>query len=310
MKKVILFGAGAYGKQFIEKNSDFVHDNFLFCDNNPNKWGNVISGIETVSLCEVKQLYKNGEIGRIIITTARVGEIFEQCIQERIAEQNIYFYEITTNAVKAAREAYAVSVFSQDGEETYLRDFFGDKKDGFYIDVGAYDPFRFSNTAWAYERGWKGINIEPNIKGYRKFVQMRKRDINLNCGISEEERSIPYFEFDEGAYNTFCQEEIPDNLEIKRVNKIATRRLDRVLDEYSVNHIDFLDIDVEGYELSVLSSNNWNLYRPTIVLIEQRTKMEDILKSDVYSFMKDKGYTAVGKYNRTVIYQESSNEKK
>ncbi|MDE7272032.1 MAG: FkbM family methyltransferase, partial [Lachnospiraceae bacterium] len=76
-----------------------------------------------------------------------------------------------------------------------------------------------------------------------------------------------------------------------------------------VNHIDFLDIDVEGYELSVLNSNNWNLYRPTIVLIEQNIKMEDILKSDVYFFMKDKGYEAVSKYNRTVIYKERNNGK-
>ena len=255
------------------------------------------------------QLHKEGEVGRIIITTARVNEIFEWCMQNGIEEQYIYFYDIKTNAIKAVREACSLSIYSQDGEETFLREFFGDKKDGFYVDVGAYNPLRFSNTVWAYERGWKGINIEPNTEGHKKFLQMRNSDVNLNCGISEEEGLMSYFEFDEGAYNTFCPEEIPCDLEVKRVNKIETRRLDLVFKEYGVNHIDFLDIDVEGYELSVLNSNNWDLYRPTIVLIEQKIEMENLLNSEVYSFMKDKGYAAVSKYNRTVIYKELRNGK-
>lgn len=65
-----------------------------------------------------------------------------------------------------------------------------------------------------------------------------------------------------------------------------------------------MDIDVEGNELDVLCSNNWDLYRPQIILCEQKMRMEDIIKSEIYLFMKQNGYEAVSKYNRTMIYRE------
>lgn len=68
MKKVILFGAGTYGKVFLEKNDDLIQDNFLFCDNDPGKIGKV-NGLRIVSFCEMKQLYEKKKITRIILTT-------------------------------------------------------------------------------------------------------------------------------------------------------------------------------------------------------------------------------------------------
>jgi len=308
VKRVVLFGAGRYGERFVDKNGDFIKENFLFCDNDLTKQGKLLFGLKVISFCKLQRLYKEGDIGRIIITTAKIDEILEQSIQGHISEDDIYFYDIDKNTVKSAKEAHAYTVFSQDGEEVFLRDFFADKKEGFYVDIGAYDPFRFSNTAWAYQRGWKGINIEPNIEGYQKFLWSRRRDINLNCGISNKEEIITYFAFEEGAYNTFSKEDIVDDARVKRTYQIPTRRLDSIFEEYGVEKIDFLDIDVEGYELHVLYSNNWDLYRPTIVLCEQKTGIEDVIKSEIFEFMKQKGYEAVSKYNRTVIYKKAEDE--
>lgn len=305
MKKVILFGTGEYGRLFIEKNEDLLHENWFFCDNDTKKQGKVIHKLKVISLEETKQWYDKGEIGRIIITLAKVDETLEQCIRNGIQLQFLYYYDVITNAIKKISEIYSVSVHSQDGEEMFLREFFGDKKNGFYVDVGAYHPFRFSNTQWAYERGWRGINIEPNIDGYKKFIWARPRDINLNCGVSEigGGSELSYYEFEEGALNTFC-ENLTDTKSVKRIHLIPTRRLDAVFEEYHTEQIDFLDIDVEGYELYVLSSNNWEMYRPTIVLIEQKMSMDDVINSTVHTYMKQKGYQAVSKYNRTVIYQD------
>lgn len=305
MKKIALFGAGLYGKTFLEKNTDIVKDNFIFCDNNIKKQNTIILGLEVLSFDQLKKLYKEEIVGRVIITTIHIDDVMEKCIKNEIDKKDICFYDITTNTVKKINEVHSVSVFSQDGEEVFLRDFFGDKNTGFYVDVGAYHPFRFSNTAWAYEKGWNGINIEPNIEGYNKFIYLRENDINLNCGISESECILPYFEFEEGAYNTFSQENILADKEVKRIAQIPMRRLDSIFNEYHVKKIDFLDIDVEGNELDVLHSNNWDLYRPTIVLCEQKVGIEDVACSDIYSFMKQNGYEAVSKYNRTVIYKES-----
>lgn len=62
------------------------------------------------------------------------------------------------------------------------------REGGFYVDVGALDPFRFSNTYALYLAGWRGINIEPRRDCIQKFEQYRKLDINLNIGISSEIR--------------------------------------------------------------------------------------------------------------------------
>ena len=56
---------------------------------------------------------------------------------------------------------FSVRSYSQEGEDMILRRIFGDKRLGFYVDVGAHDPRRFSNTYYFYKRGWRGINIEP-----------------------------------------------------------------------------------------------------------------------------------------------------
>lgn len=308
MKKIILFGTGEYGKLFIESNKDLLHENWFFCDNDTKKQGEVIHKLKVLSFDEIKDLYEKGELGRIIITLAKLDEVLEQCIQNEIPLQCIYYYDVVTNAIKRAAEMYSYSVHSQDGEEMFLREFFGDKKDGFYVDVGAYHPMRFSNTQWAYIRGWRGINIEPNVDGYKKFIWTRTLDINLNCGISETGGELSYYEFEEGALNTFC-EDLVDTASIKRTQLIATRRLESIFEEYHVTKIDFLDIDVEGCEMCVLNSNDWDIYRPAIVLIEQRMNMEDVINSAVHAYMNQKGYQAVSKYNRTVIYQDMMSKK-
>jgi hypothetical protein len=94
--------------------------------------------------------------------------------------------------------------FSQDGEDMVLASFYeGIKKyKGFYIDVGAHHPLRFSNTAFFYKKGWRGINIEPTPDLFKYFPRLRKNDINLNIGIGNGEKLIFYI-FNEGAINTF-----------------------------------------------------------------------------------------------------------
>ena len=72
------------------------------------------------------------------------------------------------------------SNFSQSNEEKILLDLFKDKKYGFYLDAGCHHPYRFSNTAALYKKGWKGINIDVNHKSLKLFNLFRRRDINLN----------------------------------------------------------------------------------------------------------------------------------
>lgn len=300
-QKVILFGAGLYGKMFVEKNSDFIQDTFLFCDNDLGREGENYAGLPILSFSEIKQLYKNKEIARIIITTAKVMEILEQLILNEIAITNVYFYEMDSNAIKPAKDIYSQTVFSQEGEELYLREKFANKK-GIYVDVGALHPFRYSNTAWAYERGWQGINIEPNVDYFYLFELFRPNDININCGIANEEGELIYYCFEEPGLNGFDREAHKD-IPIVKERKVAVRKLSDILKEHKIDRIDFMDIDVEGLEMEVLRSIDFSVDIECI-LLEQHVSAECVNQTAEFRFLKEKGYEIIAKCGRTSIYEK------
>ncbi len=69
--------------------------------------------------------------------------------------------------------------YSQEGEDLILQRFFETKENGFYIDVGAHNPTRFSNTFIFYLKGWRGINIEPTPGSKTAFDSVRPKDLNI-----------------------------------------------------------------------------------------------------------------------------------
>ena len=93
--------------------------------------------------------------------------------------------------------------YSQWGEDIIIDNLLGRKKRGFYIDIGAYDPTRFSNTKRFYLRGWRGINVEPDPVRIKKFHKERPGDINLNIGIADKSRVLNFFKFDPPTLSTF-----------------------------------------------------------------------------------------------------------
>lgn len=93
--------------------------------------------------------------------------------------------KIVTEKLKRFSRSY--SSYTKEGEDRIAREFFQNLSNGFYIDVEAYDPVPFSNTMYFYNLGWKGINIETSPDSVKKFKKSRHRDININCGISDQE---------------------------------------------------------------------------------------------------------------------------
>ncbi|MEA5463494.1 FkbM family methyltransferase [Leptothoe sp. PORK10 BA2] len=96
--------------------------------------------------------------------------------------------------------------FSQEGEDRVLHRIFEGKKKGFYIDVGAYHPQRFSNTYLFYLSGWKGINIDASPENIKRFTNLRPRDINLSIAISDTCQELTFYTYKESALNTFSYE--------------------------------------------------------------------------------------------------------
>lgn len=202
--------------------------------------------------------------------------------------------------------------FSQEGEDMILsRLFEGKKKKGFYVDVGAHHPQRFSNTYRFYLNGWRGINIDPLPEGMDTFREIRPRDINLEYAISDGEDELTYFEFNETALNSFSPElaEERDGLQNYRVvnkRKIKTHRLADILDKYLPNdqEIDFLNVDVEGLDLRVLQSNDWKKYRPFVVLAEDLPglALNSAEETPIVDYMVSQGYELQSMSVNTLIF--------
>ncbi len=163
--------------------------------------------------------------------------------------------------------------YSQHGEDLVIDKFLGYKKKGFYVDIGAYDPDRFSNTKRFYLKGWRGINIEPDSINYSRFQSKRSRDINLNIGIGAANKPLLFYVFIPDTLSTFSQDEAKNYMMqgyqlVKKINVPVKRLTDVFKKSLPKNTIDFMSIDTEGFEMEVLKNNDWRKYRPRLMCIE------------------------------------------
>ena len=88
-------------------------------------------------------------------------------------------------------------VAPQEGENVILERIFAKKNKGYYIDIGAHHPVRFSNTLNLYQKGWTGINVEPNQETIEIFRKMRSRDLNLNIAVSTKKNTCNYYNYNQ-----------------------------------------------------------------------------------------------------------------
>lgn len=204
--------------------------------------------------------------------------------------------------------------YAQEGEDLILARIFGRKKNGFFVDVGAFHPKRFSNTYFFYKHGWRGINIEANPKSIKLFHKIRKRDINLNIPVSDKPDVLKYYMFNEPALNGFSKELSTQrngqgNYVILNELELKTQRLDEILAEHLPQNqtIDFMSIDVEGFDYQVLISNNWNKFRPSILLVEALDfDIEKPELSKTHVFLKENNYSLYAKAVNTIIYRDNN----
>lgn len=225
---------------------------------------------------------------------------------------------ISSTPATPGDDYYRVS-FSQEGEDLLLLSFFEWKASGFYVDVGAHHPRKYSNTLAFYSRGWSGINIDAMPGSMKPFQATRPRDINLELAISDARRVLTFYEFNEPALNGFD----PDTARSRNGFVAAGRSSDtafRVVSERQIEtvtladvldahlpvgrEIDFMNVDVEGLDYAVLASNNWDKYRPTIVLAEDPgvVSLDDLGSSRIVRFLRERGYVPLCKTRLTLFF--------
>lgn len=203
--------------------------------------------------------------------------------------------------------------YAQEGEDVLLARMLANVNNGFYVEVGAHHPFRFSNTYYFYKhRGFTGICVDPLPSLKDQFAQYRPNDIFLEMGVGGQKSELTYYMFNEPALNTFDKSTIEGRLKVGYrligEKQIPLLPLSDILDKYLTDdkQITFFSVDAEGLDLAILKSNNWNKYRPQFIIAEElNNKFENILDGEVTSFLRSVGYALFSKLHNSVIYKEA-----
>ena len=185
--------------------------------------------------------------------------------------------------------------YSMDNEDTAVLNYFKNKKNGFYVDVGCYHPIHWNNTHLLHTQDWSGINIDTSEFSIDLFNYMRPKDLNYNCAISNKNEIIKLFyqkELSQLSTTVIDQAKNVFQGNIKE-KKIQAFTLDEILNKgkFKNNKIDFLDIDVEGADLKVLEGLSFDKFKPELICIEIHEK--EIELSKIYKFLVDKKYELI-----------------
>jgi FkbM family methyltransferase len=179
-------------------------------------------------------------------------------------------------------------------EDVILHRLFSNVQVGFYVDVGAGHPCFENDTFALYQRGWLGINIEPNRRFHAALLQERPRDTNLAVAVSDRPGEITYYEVGRTGLSTCDAEQARIYRDLGHsvvMRQVPVRTLSTILTQADVSHINILKVDVEGFEEKVLSGNDWARFRPDVVVVEATYPNTPIRRpTDIKSSMEQRGY--------------------
>ncbi|MDP5158584.1 MAG: FkbM family methyltransferase [Flaviramulus sp.] len=190
--------------------------------------------------------------------------------------------------------------FARSGDDLQLMKLINNSSPGVYIDIGSWHPKKASNTYFFYLRNWKGICIDPNPELKGLYDTMRPNDIFINAGVGNSNSRMNYHMFSESSMNTFSNSFIEKNNlgdKIIKTIEVPIYSLKEILDKHikSSDRLDFFDIDVEGFDLEVLKTNDWDLYRPKVVVIETDLSIKEDINSEIVEYLESKRYRLIGK---------------
>jgi len=192
--------------------------------------------------------------------------------------------------------------FSKSGDDIQLRKLIKQTSPGVYVDIGCWHPTKASNTYYFYLRGWKGICIDPNPELKVLYDKIRPNDLFLNYAVGNDSENLKYYMLDDkcSSMNTLSIDFIEKkNLSnhIKKIIDVPMYSLEEILDKHLSlgQRLDFFDVDVEGYDLEVLKTNDWEKYRPKVVVVETNFDLKQDLQSNIVVFLQEKEYELIGK---------------
>ena len=225
----------------------------------------------------------------------------------KILKKIYYFYNIYIRNFKFLKDG------AQFNEDKFILSLFEKNFKGKFLDVGCYHPTRHNNTFQMYKNGWSGINIDLNPLTIELFDFFRPRDININIGISDSENEKKLYFLDEfNTQNTIDENQLNflknhHNIKEKEIfeKNIKTKNINMILDEYKFYNIDFMNLDIEGHELQVLKTIDFDKIKIKYLCVEMiehnsisltnNNKIRILLNQNNYKLIKNFEYNYIYK---------------
>lgn len=213
----------------------------------------------------------------------------------------------------AATSGHFKGHFGQYAEDTLVRKHFNPRRDkGVCLDLGAYHPFRFNNTAYFWMCGWRCVNVDANPATIKLLNKHRRGDTNIHSAV------VTAAEFDAGK--TEIDLLLPKQLDRGGVSALGTSvpsqaqadhdvirvpccSVQQILEEQNLLDVSYINIDIEGYDEAVLFDIDFNRYRPKVLTVEQFAEdVGEIAASEGAHYMRDHGYILHSRAGYTSVY--------
>jgi FkbM family methyltransferase len=198
--------------------------------------------------------------------------------------------------------------FAQGGEDIHILYLLDNKPDGFYLDIGANQPIRFSNTFKLYLTGWTGVLVDANPHLIKKAAEIRKKDACVHALVSNEQKDLDFYisEMDlfSSIHSEYADSGNKSDLNMEKI-KMQTVSIDQLIEKYvpAGKSIDLLSIDVEGHDFEVLQSVSLLKYRPRLIVVEDlyyyKTKSED---NKYVKYLSEFNYTLAGADKQNIYF--------
>ena len=207
--------------------------------------------------------------------------------------------------------------YSYGGVDSLVLNIFKNQEKGFYLDIGCGHPIKNNNTYLLNKKGWSGINIDLDEENIDLFNAYRTKDVNLAVAVSDKEGEANlYFYHNKSALNTISKENADfQKAKVSEIKKIKTQTISKIIENspFKDRKIDFLSVDVEGSELSILKNFDFKKYSPKVIVVEyldlslkkleiKNLNIDNFLKSDIYKLIISNNYTLANVLHSDLVF--------
>jgi FkbM family methyltransferase len=191
--------------------------------------------------------------------------------------------------------------YAQQAEDLIIADIFGylGIKEIRYLDIGANDPIQDSNTYLFYKQGHRGVLVEPNPAYGPKYREKRPGDnvLEVGVGVTDQQEADYYMVDAHPGLNTFSKEVADKHAALGRKITVTKRKLvniNKVIADNFTTPPNFISIDIEGLDLDILKTLDFDKYRPAVICVETLVVNTRKIDPAIEEFMRSRKYTARG----------------